>query len=1151
DPVAVNDSDTTNEDTAVTTDVLANDSDADGDALSIASVGSAGHGTTEIIAGQIRYTPDANYFGTDSYMYTTSDGNGGTDIATVTITITGINDNPIGVNDSTTTNEETLVYINVLSNDSDPDNDTLTIASVGSAAHGATVITMGQIRYTPTTNFFGIDSFSYTVSDGNGGSDTATVTVTVNGVNDNPAATNDSAATNEDSQVDIDVLSNDTDVDGDTLSIANAGTASNGTTAIISGQIRYTPNANFSGTDSFMYTASDGNGGTDIATVTITITGINDNPVAFNDSATTNEETQVLINVLANDTDVDGDTLTISNAGTASNGITAIISGQIRYTPDTNFYGTDTFSYTVSDGHGGSDTATVTVTVNGVNDDPVAVNDSAATNEESPVTINVLNNDTDADGDSLNIASVGSASHGATVITMGQIQYTPDTNYNGTDTFSYSVSDGNGGTDTATVTVTINGVNDNPVAFDDSGTVNEDSQTYVDVLNNDTDIDGDTLTIAGVGTASHGTAVSTMGQIRYTPAANYNGPDTFTYTVSDGHGGTDNAAVTITVNAVNDNPVAIDDSATTNEDSGTTIDVLINDTDIDGDSLTIASVGAASHGNAVISAGRIDYTPNAGYFGTDSFSYTVSDGNGGTDTGSVTVTIIEIVGPTPEPTPLTTLIPGEKHIIYDDTLNDWVDDSYICTPNYSASSPTYEGNASIEFTMSSPYCVLSLNKTGESVDMSAYTHLDFYIHGGSSGGQIIDIYIGDESNTQIGDIAHVDFYVENGSIAPDTWRIVEVPIEAFNAGTNLCGYINLKNNFNGTQNPVYIDYIAFANNPSGPTPIPTPGGITPEPTQGPTGITTNGVLVQYKCGEALAFNNHIKPHMTIRNTSANNYPLSELTLRYYYTKEGASEEESFIDHSTPASAANVMINFREDASSIYRYMEIGFTGSAGTLLAGSTQTLELRFNKIDWTDYNEVDDYSYEPSLTAYTDWDRVTLYHLGTLVWGTEPAPESTPEPTPEPTPDTTPEPTPGTSLSIHYVCGNTTSDTNQIKFNLNIFNNGSSAVTLSNLTIRYYYSKEGTAGEEFHADYAVIGSGNVNGQFFAGYLEIGFTAGAGDLAAGGNTGEMQLRFNKLDWSNYIQEGDYSFDPTKTGYAEWDHITIYNNSTRVWGIEP
>ena len=224
------------------------------------------------------------------------------------------------------------------------------------------------------------------------------------------------------------------------------------------------PDPDFNGTDSFTYTVDDGNGGTDTASVTVTVDPVNDMPVAADDGATTDEDSTVTIDVLGNDTDVDGDTVTVTSASDGANGSTTVNSdGTIAYVPDPDFNGTDSFTYTVDDGNGGTDTASVTVTVDPVNDMPVAADDGATTDEDSTVTIDVLGNDTDVDGDTLSVTGVNAGQGTATVNPDNTIRYTPDPDFNGTATLDYFIGDGNGGTDTASVTVTVNPVADDPV----------------------------------------------------------------------------------------------------------------------------------------------------------------------------------------------------------------------------------------------------------------------------------------------------------------------------------------------------------------------------------------------------------------------------------------------------------------------------------------------------------------------------------------------------------------------------------------------------------------------------------------------------------------------------------------------------------------
>jgi len=370
-------------------------------------------------------------------------------------------------------------------------------------------------------------------------------------------------------------------------------------------------------------------------------------PVAQDDSDTTDEDVPVTIDVLANDSDVDGDDLTVQSVTQPADGAVLNNATDVTYTPDPDFHGVDSFTYIASDGNGGTAEATVTVTVTPVNDLPIAQDDSDTTDEDVPVMIDVLANDSDVDGDDLTVQSVTQPADGAVLNNATDVTYTPDPDFHGVDTFTYTVSDGSGGTDTATVAVAVATVNDPPIAQDDSPSTDEDVPVVIDLLANDDDLDGDLLNVESVTQPANGTVANNGSDVSYTPDANFNGSDTFTYTVSDGNGGTDTATVMVTVASVNDPPVASDDSAITLEDVLVGIDVVVNDSDIDGtiDPTTVAIAQQPLSGSAIVNrrTGKVTYTPAAGYSGLDTFTYTVMDNDRATSneaTVNVSVTMV-------------------------------------------------------------------------------------------------------------------------------------------------------------------------------------------------------------------------------------------------------------------------------------------------------------------------------------------------------------------------------------------------------------------------------------------------------------------------------------------------------------------------------
>ena len=379
---------------------------------------------------------------------------------------------------------------------------------------------------------------------------------------------------------------------------------------------------------------------------------------ANNDTATVNEDSSNnTINVLANDTiqPGSGNVLTITSVGPRSNGgnVTIAADGKsLRYTPGANFAGAETFTYTVQNQAGTSLTATVTVTVNNTNDPPTATNDTFTVDRNTTNnSLNVLANDSAAPdaNETLTVTAVGAGSQQGTIsVAPGGtgVRYTPKANFTGTETFTYTISDGHGGTRQATVTVTVR--NPGPSANNDTQTVQEDSSaTTINVLANDTlGPAGGTLTVTSVGATNRGGTV-TLGtggaNVVYTPAANFQGTETFTYTLSDGQGGTATGTVTVTVNNVNDAPTATNDTLDAFKNIATTLDVLANDVFAPDptEAFTITAVTQPSHGTVTISADgkQVIYTPTTGYTGPDTFTYTMRDPGNLTSTATVTLTV--------------------------------------------------------------------------------------------------------------------------------------------------------------------------------------------------------------------------------------------------------------------------------------------------------------------------------------------------------------------------------------------------------------------------------------------------------------------------------------------------------------------------------
>ena len=602
---------------------------------------------------------------------------------------------PVAGDDVASVDEDGVVTIDVLANDSDPDGDALTITrAVVPPEQGTVEIVGDQLVFTPAENFNGEATISYTVADPAGNTDGASVTVTVAPVNDAPDAVNDTATTDEEVQITIDVLANDSDVDGDALTITAASVpTAQGTVEIVGNQLVFTPAEDFFGPATISYAITDGNGGTDVAEVTVDVRNVNDAPVATNDIATTDEDVAVVVDLLGNDSDVDGDPLRIGTVSVDPAQGTVVDNGDgtVTFTPAPNFNGPATITYTVVDDAGGADTGTATVNVSSVIDPPNAVNDTATTDEDTPVTIDVLANDTDPDNQALTItAATVPAAQGTVEVVGNQLVFTPAENFNGEATITYSIVDTDGATDTATVAVTVTPVNDAPVALDDIATTDEDVAVVVDLLGNDSDVDGDPLRIGTVSVdPAQGSVVDNGdGTVTFTPAPDFNGPATITYTVVDDAGGEDSGTATVNVGAVNDAPIAENDTATTDEDTPVTIDVLANDSDPDSDPLTIiaASVPAAQ-GDVDVVGNQLVFTPAENFTGTATISYTVSDGNGLTDTATVAVEVGG-VNDAPDAVNDTAETPFETPVTIDVLANDSDPENDPLTVTLTSVSPT-------------------------------------------------------------------------------------------------------------------------------------------------------------------------------------------------------------------------------------------------------------------------------------------------------------------------------------------------------------------------------------------------------------------------------------------------------------------------------
>ncbi|MEA5227581.1 tandem-95 repeat protein, partial [Vibrio parahaemolyticus] len=559
----------------------------------------------------------------------------------------------------------TITTEELLSNVDDEDKDTLSVENFIIDKGNGTLVDNGDGTWTFTPQ---IDddtevSFTFDIIDDEDLVVSGSANLDILPINDAPNTENDVITTEEDTAVTIDVLVNDSDVEGDALSIQSASVPKEqGTVEVVDGKLVFTPAENFNGEATISYIVTDGDL-TDEAKVSVTVTPVNDSPVAVDDTTSIQEDTAVTIDVLSNDTDVDGDKLSIQSATVPeAQGKVEIVDGKLVFTPAENFNGDAEITYTVTDGQL-TDEAKVTVTVNPVNDAPTikvdaveSITENAVSTDTVVATLTVR--DTDTPEDQLTV-SLENNSNGYFVLVGNEVKLTQagvdavnNDELNLKDlTISASVSDGVNPTANDSDSLVVNRVNDAPtIKVDAVESITEDAvstDTVVATLTvRDTDTPEDQLTVS-LENNSNGYFVLVGNEVKLTQAGvdavnndELNLKDlTISASVSDGVNPTANDSDSLIVNRVNDAPVAKDDIATTQEDTAVTIDVLPNDTDADGDKLSIESASVPKEqGTVEVVNGKLVFTPAENFNGDAEITYTVTDGQL-TDEAKVTVTV--------------------------------------------------------------------------------------------------------------------------------------------------------------------------------------------------------------------------------------------------------------------------------------------------------------------------------------------------------------------------------------------------------------------------------------------------------------------------------------------------------------------------------
>ncbi|HCG7551482.1 TPA: tandem-95 repeat protein, partial [Vibrio parahaemolyticus] len=661
-PNAENDVITTEEDTAVTIDVLVNDSDVEGDALSIqsASVPSE-QGSVDIVDGKLVFTPAENFNGEATITYIVTDGDL-TDEAKVSVTVTPVNDSPVAVDDTTSIQEDTAVTIDVLTNDTDVDGDKLSIESASVPKEQGTVeVVDGKLVFTPAENFNGDAEITYTVTDGEL-TDEAKVTVTVNPVNDVPTIKVEAVESITEDAVSTDTVVatltvRDTDTLEDQLTVSLENN-SNGYFVLVGDEVKLTQagvdavnndELNLKGL-TISASVSDGVNPTASDSDSLIVNRVNDAPTIKVDAVESITEDAVstdtvVATLTVRDTDTPEDQLTVSLENN-SNGYFVLVGNEVKLTQA----GVDAvnndelnlkdlaISASVSDGVNPTASDSDSLIVNRVNDAPTvenAIADQVLSEDFDAYTIDL--NEVFKDSDSSLEFSVSGNNSIQISIVNGVATINPTADWNGSETLTFTATDPSGESVSQTVNFTVAPVAD---IVADKATVVEDTPTIIKVLGNDT-FEGDDKVVSldtNNGPANGTVSVNPDGSVTYTPNDNYHGADSFTYIVTSG-GVSESTTVNVDVTPVNDAPVAKDDIATTQEDTAVTIDVLPNDTDVDGDKLSIESASVPKEqGTVEVVNGKLVFTPAENFNGDAEITYTVTDGQL-TDEAKVTVTV--------------------------------------------------------------------------------------------------------------------------------------------------------------------------------------------------------------------------------------------------------------------------------------------------------------------------------------------------------------------------------------------------------------------------------------------------------------------------------------------------------------------------------
>lgn len=508
----------------------------------------------------------------------------------------------------------------------------------------------GSFQYFPNADYCWNDDFSFRAADQLWHyADPVNHTIQVDCINDVPVAINDTGSAIAGVPLMINVLANDTDVDTpyqvQTFTITSFSPPSNGTLSINLNQLQYTPNFGFSGTEIFSYRMMDQSGAlSNSGTVTIVVTIANTPPTVTGTGYTFNEDTPLSWTLTWSDSE--GDTLTYTASTLPIHGSLVLLSnGSFTYTPALNYFGPDSFDFRANDGALSSSPATISLTIDPVADAPVAVNDNYSLNQDTTLSIPAMSNDSDVDSTILSFTGYTNPSNGTISISGTGFDYTPTAGYIGGDSFTYRLIDEASLTSNlATVILNVISTNTPPTANSGNLSLSEDGVLSGAVTG--TDPEWSTLTYVMDIAPTQGTfSLSATWQFVYTPAPNYFWSDSFVFHVSDGILDSSWATVNITVNSVNDTPIAntLSFTATGNSmaSSGYFYTGILTASDIESVGLSFTTATLPTNGLLTLSStGVFTYLPAIWYIGSDSFTFTAFDGSATSTAATVNITVV-------------------------------------------------------------------------------------------------------------------------------------------------------------------------------------------------------------------------------------------------------------------------------------------------------------------------------------------------------------------------------------------------------------------------------------------------------------------------------------------------------------------------------